>query len=268
MRWNPCIGLILVLLLPSCTSAPRGRPGLMAQPFYPDTALLRQRAQQLWTARVEENWKTAHSLQDPRRRESTAEADFVDWHEKSEPFKYHEFEVGRVQSHNDLGWVEVDCRTSARRYPGAPPRRVKRWEKWRVVDGEWYPVPRRELERYPEAPARRDAAEEERLLARFEEAWQARCEHAWDRLYELTDPRDHEDISAQDFAAGESLFEHLSCELKWVEVIGDCGRVRALYEIRMTDPNLNKMSPEAIPLTERWVKLDGDWYRDLLTTRQ
>lgn len=257
----------VVLSLSGCATPPQTRANRPADPrACPDAEQLRARAERLWTARVKEDWSTLYTLQEPRRRAAITEDDFVAWCQDNEPFRYQRFQLGRVETDGGLGWVEVQCAATVRKFPSVPARSVTRWEKWRVVEEQWYPVPLAQLDNYPGPPAVRNRAEEQRLREVFEQAWQARQEHDWERLYALTDPRDHEQVSAEDFIAGESLFERLSCALDWVEVIGDRGRVRALYEIRMNDPHMSKMAPAEMYLIEPWVKLNGQWYRDLLAT--
>ena len=91
--------------------------------------------------------------------------------------------------------------------------------------------------------------------------------HDWHQLYGLTDPRDHQDITEEALAKDEALFEHLSRNVQWIEVVGDRGRVRALYDVKSNDESLTKMPIQSTELTEPWVKYDGQWYRDLITGR-
>lgn len=252
-----CLGITVAL--PGCASAQRGSGGREGATEWPDAAALRERAAKLWTARTQEDWATAFLFEEPERREQIDLETYVDWHVKNEPFKTHAFRLGKVQTDRNLGWVEVECRTSLRKFENVPPRDVRRWEKWRVAEGDWYPVPAPEKDRYPEAPALRDAAEEKRLRARFDAAWAARQRGDPKAYYEFVDPAEREQVTLELLTEYESLYRYLSCNVRWVEVIGVNGRVRVEYERKRTDPSLQKMPPELSEVTERWVKREDDW---------
>jgi len=255
--------VLLVLPLISCTA----RQG----PFWSTTskgpaseATLQSRAETLWTAKVEEDWKTAFLFLDPRQRAETTEAEFTAWSQENDPLKMLSYSVERVQIAGDLGWVEVHYRAAVRKYPDLPPRDAHQWQKWRLVAGHWYPVRPQEWSSYPAAPALRDAEEETRLRSRFLESWDARHADRWSELYEMSDPRDKDDVPVEEFVDAESRFAYLSYELHWVEVQGDRGSVRVSYRHKVTDPSLTKLLARVAVLTEHWKKRDGQWYRDLI----
>lgn len=229
---------------------------------------LRQRAERLWQARQDQDWVAIFPFQDPQAVEGVTEADYVAWAEENEPFLVHEFRLGDVLTEKDIGWVEVHCRTSMRRFTDVPPREVHRWEKWRVLEDRWYPVPPREMENYPASPAERDAAEEQRLLARFEDSWEARRAEDWDRLFALSDPRTRGDIPLDEFAEAQGLIEYLSRDVQWVEAMGDHGRIRVKILHKLNDPSMTKLAPRSLLVIERWVRVDDEWYRDLTATNQ
>jgi hypothetical protein len=238
------------------------RPPASAGESQPDegVALLRQRAERLWRARALEDWSTAFQFREPSMRQGQSEADFVAWCEEHEPFRVLSFRLGDVLTDGHWGWVEVDCRTRMRRFPAAPPQDVVRWEKWRRVEGEWYPVPREELDCYPASPALRDLAEEGRLLVRVQEACDARERQDWRRFYELHDPRERPDVSETELSQMESMVVYLSHNVHWVEVVGDHGTARVECRLRMSDPSLTKLPARVDIRNERWNKVDGEWY--------
>jgi hypothetical protein len=47
-------------------------------------------------------------------------------------------------------------------------------------------------------------------------------------------------------------------------VIDEQGRVRVQFDAKKLDPNLTKLPPQTITATEDWIKVDGEWYRDLI----
>lgn len=257
----------------SCTQPPAG-PITSTQPAT-DAAVaeappeidpadaLRQRAERLWSARQAQDWSAMFAFQDPQAVEEVTEEEYVAWAEENEPFLIADFRLGDVIVNEDMGWVQINCRQGMRKYPEVPPREVHRWEKWHIRDGRWLPVPPQQIQNYPVTPAERDAAAEQRLLDRFRASWEARQEEDWDRLFELSDPRARGDIPEDEFAEAQGLIEYLDCDVRWVEVIGDRGRVRVAIRHKLNDPSMTKLPPRTILVTEQWVRVDGAWYRDL-----
>ena len=262
MRCRWYVYLAVVLLVPACTAARQG-PVRTAPTDRPTEEGLRPRAVELWTARLKEDWATVFRFEEPARRKSMVEADFIAFCQQKEPFRIEAFELGRVQVQPPLGWVEVQCDSSIRQFPNIPARHAQRWEKWRITDQRWYPVPAGERDQYPEPPAHRDQAEETRLRARFDAAWEARRARDWQRLHEFVDPHDRAEVTLAALTEDESRTECLSCVVQWVEVIGDRGRVQAVYTVKSTDPSMTKMLPETPTVTELWIKYENEWYRDL-----
>jgi hypothetical protein len=163
----------------------------------------------------------------------------------------------------DWGWVRVIAKTVYTGIPDAQVEGTETWEKWRRVHGRWYPVPKREGNTVPEAPSLRNAGEEERLRARFAQAWTALQSKDRHRLYELIDPRDREGIIEEKFLAGEGAIQYLGHKLHWVEVIGDRGRIHVSYEHKLADPSLTKLPAQEVAVTDYWIARDGEWFRDL-----
>ncbi len=242
---------------------PQQRRSITAQEPGDSGEALPKRAERFWTAKTAEDWATVFVFEPPDRRAETKEADFVAWCREHEPFRIHSFQLGRVVTEGQVGWVEVDYSTSLSRFPDLAPREAGRWQKWLLVDGQWYPISPRQLSLYPESPALRDGAQEQRLAVRFEEAWRARRDRDWHQLYKLTDPRDWAEVPEDDFVEVESLFEYLSYELGWVQVLGEDGKVRVAYRHKVSDPSLTKLPARSIWLVEKWIKYDNEWYRDL-----
>ena len=226
-------------------------------------AALRQRAVEYWTARERQDWNTLFRFLDPTERAGTNASEYAAWAESDEPFRILSHRIGDVRVHGELGWVQVDFSTALKKFPKAAPRSVTTWEKWKFAERAWIPVSRREVDSYPESPAIRSAPNEEVLRSRFEQTWRARRERDWPELYALCDPCDHVDVALDEFADVEGTFEYFSCEVHWVEAIGDRGRVNVSYEHKLDDPSLTKLQPRTARITENWVKYEGTWYRDL-----
>jgi hypothetical protein len=162
-----------------------------------------------------------------------------------------------------MGWVEVDYNTLIRRFETLPPRDAKLWQKWRYVDGQWHPVPLRDLVSYPEPPVRRNAREEAALRARFMQSWAARKAGDHKELYQFIDPLDQPRMPEEPYVDMQELLEYRTCQVNWVEVVGDLGRIHVTYTRKVTDPSLSKLPVETVSEIEDWVKMDGQWYRDL-----
>jgi len=234
------------------------------RPEEPAPASLEAAAQRYWTAKVAEDWDSVFDLEyEPEARASLVRDEFKNWSKEKEPFQIHSFKIERVASDGEMGWVELDYVTSIRRFPGLPPRDTKMVQKWRLTDDQWYPVPKNQLESYPEPPSYRDLAAEPRLWERFEGSWRARRAGDWSAMYEFTDPRDHGDVTLEMFAEAEGLFEYLDHKVHWVEVIGNLGQVRVAYRHKVTDKSMEKLAARDATIVERWVLYNDQWYRDL-----
>jgi len=263
MRVYISLMLAAVALLPSCATVRSSRPTSDRARRH-DEAALRRRAEQLWNAKVAEDWATVFQFQDPKLRQGFDEAQFAAWSEKEEPFEIHSFQIESAVTDGDLGWVRVPYRTSMRRFKGLEPRDAYHLQKWRRIDGQWYPIPNNEADEYPESPSQRDAAAERELAARFAKSWEARRTADWAELYRLSDPRDHERVLSEEFAAVEGLIEYFDHKVYWVQVIGDVGKIRVMYYHKVNDPSMQNLTPQEKVKVERWVKFENEWYRDLI----
>lgn len=238
--------------------APAKRPEAV-----PQAPELRAQAERLWAARKAEDWATLYTFLEPHQQTASLE-EYAAWARDHEPFKVESYQLGQVLTDGRLGWVEINARLAVRRFPNMPARAAHRWDKWEWREQQWRQVPPRAVEDYPESPVTRDAAEEAHLRERFGESWAARRAADWEKLYSLVDPRDRERVPFEKFVDSEGLFEYYSHGIVWIEVIDDRGRIRVSYEHKLTDPSLTKLPQKTLEVTERWVKHEGVWYRDLV----
>jgi hypothetical protein len=82
-------------------------------------------------------------------------------------------------------------------------------------------------------------------------------------MHAMLTPADREAIPLDQVMQEGSGLHFLNREVEWVQVIGDRGVIRVRYEVKPKDPNLSKMPAEWTPVTESWVRVDGQWYRAL-----
>lgn len=273
-----------LLVTPACrrsSDAPTGsREGGAAAPDQPARAQapadsppgtkdeLAAAAARLWTARKTEDWDTTFTFEDPDVLKGTPAADYAAWKEKEEPFRYDSFELGRALVDGGYGWVEVKAVVAMRKMPDLPGRDVQRWERWNWRFGRWLPVPPQVIESFPESPALRDADQERRLRARFDVAWEARRAADYEKLYSITDPRQRAAVPPDQHQSAESKHIYVDARVKWVEVIGERGRVRGVFLFKPNDPSLAKQEPQLLETTEGWNLFEGEWYIDLRTPLQ
>ena len=227
-----------------------------------EAKVVRARAQAWWEAKRDEDWQRAFEYVHPAQRADATVEQYIAWCEKEEPFRVHSFSLGQVLVDGDYAWVEVDSNKSIRKFPKFPPREGVHWERWRRVDGAWYPLPAAMLETCPTSPALRNADEEARLAKRFEAAWIARKDRDWKTLYDLGDPNDREAIPYDQFERAYELLTYLDSEVHWVEVVGQRGTVRVTYRHKLNDPNLTKLPVDTTTMNEDWILVDGEWYVD------
>ncbi|MCP4591281.1 MAG: hypothetical protein GY842_11075 [bacterium] len=262
-RKRAWLGGVWALALTGLGCAPKpAQPVISQVPTPPKT--LQGSAEQLWTAELEEDCAVVFLFEDVPP--GATEAEFCEWYRAERPFRIQSFDISRVLTEGEIGWVEVSTETSLLKYPEMAPRKTPtRWQKWRRADGRWRVVPKRESDAYPASPATRDAEAEARLEAYAREGWDARTANDWGHLYELSDPEDRVEVSAEDFSSAYDQIEFLSYELLWVEVLQGTGvgKVRARIEHRLLDPNLTKLPPSTPTISETWVKRGEQWYLDL-----
>ncbi len=242
-----------------------GKSGQSADDSDPKAVLLVM-AGKIWTARVERDCKTVAQYLDPNEYVAETPEERIEICEK-DPFRYTKYQFGEVEVEGQFGWVHVDYETKLAPYQAEPAQEVQAIEKWRITNRQWYPVAARIYETCPESPSVRNAAEEKLLKERFETTWKMRLAKDWKSLYEMTDPKDRVKVSESAYAESEGLIEFYEHELEWAQVMGDVGEVRVTYNHRLADPNLSKLAPRKINLSEHWIKRNGEWYRDLLRTK-
>lgn len=233
------------------------------QPALPGPQRLVERADKLWQARVDRDWKTAWEFVDPALAAQSDVDSYVEWESKNQPFQWDAFTLEEVVTEGPYAWVRVKYTARMTRYGGLPPREAEQWQKWHVVAGEWFPVDQRELDNYPAPPAMRDLAAEQKLRARVEESNRLRRAGEWAALLKLCDPADVEGMDTGAFADQQQRSTITRDEVLWLQVVGETGTVRRALRFKINDPSMQNLPEQDASSTERWVLRAGDWYRDL-----
>jgi len=262
-----CLAMVALFLLslPACVSQSSSTPKGTSRNASGQRALV-QRADKLWAARKARDCKAIFHLEVPPKSQEIKEADYVTWCENEDAFRVVQYTIGKdAEVDQNLGWVRVQSKTAFTAVPSPElahaDSETETVEKWYIVDGQWYPVPKGLWNTVPEPPSQRNALEEERLQARFAESWAALQAKDWQRLYQLVDPPDR--IAESAFVSNAGATIYLEHRLIWVEVLGERGTVRVTYKHKPGDPSMTKVRPEEKTVSEFWVNREGEWYRDL-----
>lgn len=233
------------------------------EPAAQTPARLLQRAQALWDARVADDCKRIFLFEDPARQAASNVDAFCAWHTAEEPFVIKAFSADAPLVENDMGWVQIRYTSTMRRIPNLPPRDATTWQRWRWRGSDWFPVPRDELDSYPESPRLRDQPQEQRLAARFDQLKALRIARNWTAAFEFVDPRDREGMKVEDYAREADRLIFTRLDRRWVEARGEFGRVMALFGIKLNDPSLGDLPPREAYSVETWILLNDEWYLDL-----
>lgn len=229
----------------------------------PTKESLEATAERIWTARKTRDCKTVAAYLDPVEYDKLTDKERFDVCD-GDPFRYDRFKITKVEVEGHYGWVHVAYATRMIPFEKEAAQEVDTFEKWRFVDGQWYPVASRIQETCPESPGLRNAAREVDLKKRFEETWALRLSQDWNGLYEFVDPNDRDRVHQSDFVEAEGLIHYFDYELDWVQVMGDVGEVRVTYNNKLADPSLTRFPARKINLSEHYVLRNGVWYRDLV----
>lgn len=223
---------------------------------------LRNAATTLWSARIRSDHATLYAYQPASYRAQVDQASFMR-DAAAGLFQFVDFKVGEIECRDDVGWVEIESRTAIDKYPDIPARAIHRRETWIREAGCWRPCTPEEAQALPQAPSLRAADAEPALRERFLAFGEARVRTDYAFMYSCIDPADREQLPFDTFAESEQTLRILAADPKWVEVIGDVGRVRAQYLVASADPSLSKLPPKTVQVTEHWRKEGSTWFRDV-----
>lgn len=230
---------------------------------------LAERAQLLWKALVAEDWATEYQFLSPAEATTITKDAFVSLRKEKWLLRYASATVGKTISDNDIGWVEVTLNFRLKDAPEIKPEQRTTWDLWQRKDGQWYRVSEQQREHLPKLPPPLRLAEEESSLSRRIHAfWQARERQEWKQVYHYLDPTFQKQTSEEEFLKSKAIYSYLSHRVEWVEVIGENGRAKVAYAYKINDPSLAKLDTRENFALEKWMKVDGQWYRRMAAATQ
>jgi glucan-binding YG repeat protein len=223
---------------------------------------LMERANLLWKALVAEDWATEYQFLSPEEAATITKDTFVSLRKEKWLLRYLSATVGKAFSSNNIGWVEVTLNFRLKNYPEIQPKQRTIWDLWQRKDGQWYRVSEKQHEQVPKLPPHLRPAEEESSLAqRIHAFWQAREQQDWKQVYQYLDPTFQEKTPEEEFLKSRAIYSYLSHRVEWVEVLGENGRAKVAYTYKINDPSLTKLDTQENLALEKWIKVNGQWYR-------
>ena len=116
----------------------------------------------------------------------------------------------------------------------------------------------------PKLPPRlRPLKDENAVIARANEFWQAREKDDYKAVYEYCPPAFREKVPIEEFLGKKALNSYVGHSIHWAEVSGDHAKVRVTVDYRPNDPNLTKMDPSQETIHAGMGKGDNQWYLDV-----
>jgi hypothetical protein len=253
--WSALAVACSLLVLPSMASAADGGD---------EVGLVKERAERMWSSKVQDQWETVFELLPPEEQEIGVDKDTYAKYQRDKGwFKFEAAKVNEVVVDKDFAWVDVSFTTSLRQYPTMPKTETRMWEFW-LKRADWRPVPHESASQFPlKPPTLRDAASEAALLQRIEQQWKAFEALDWPAIYDMADPKYRSVVSREEFLKRRTRYVYLSHKVEWVEAYGNAARAKVSYRQKLNDPTLHKLLPTDESNFEGWVKVDGEWFRQM-----
>lgn len=226
---------------------------------------LNARAKELWSARVKGDPAVQYSFIPPDDRLVVSLEKFKAQSAKR-GVKYLNFKIEKTEVDGQNGWIFVSYEVMLDKIPGSPTKKLEAWEIWHKFDDGWYPVSKDAGLAPAAPPSERDLGEEKRLSDRVNEFWSALRDQEWGKTYDLLIPQYRQEVSREEYLSKKALNEYISHRVHWVQVTKVrpiLGLVRVGYEFKVDDPTFTKQPIQEGSAMEVWVKIDGQWYRDV-----
>jgi hypothetical protein len=223
----------------------------------------RERVKVYWEARVKGDFAVLYDFHGEAQKEQLSRDEYVNASKETFPFRVLSYKLGAAEMDGDIAWVNVSYSAALVKYSNLPPRELQVLQVWIKSNGSWRPVPQEHVDNFPKPPRLRAVAEEPVLTKRAEGYWEAREKQDLARIYEYCDPQFRGRIPRDQFLQKTMGYFYLSHRIEWVEAIGNNGRVKVTYFVRPNDPAMSKLTPIEETKVERWVKMEGEWYRHI-----
>jgi hypothetical protein len=228
-----------------------------------DVQKVEAQAQRYWAAEVQQDWGTVYDMQTRPAKDAPSRDEFRLARKEQGPFHYRAAQIGEVAVAGDLAWVNVTCEFVLAKYPAAGTATLAMWQLWRNVDG-WRAVRATERDQWPDLPPHlRPAADEAAVAKRTSEYWQARVAQDWKSVYPYLPPAYREKVSLDRFLRNKARYLYFTPRVEWAEVKDDAARVRVVVSYKTNDPATTKAEPQTTSLTEKWMRVSGNWYLDV-----
>lgn len=230
-----------------------------------DEQVLRYLVRSYWDSQIARDWSRLYDFSSASLKSEITREQFISVNAEKHPLQYISFELGLIEISGDLAWVDVTYSARPSRFSKAVPKTARISEVWKKESGEWHHLQREQAEEEAPIlpPSQRRESDENVLRERADRFWDAREHGQWEIVYQLCDPKLREQIPLEEFLKKKSLRSYLSHSVEWVEADGDTGKTKIQYKYRMLDPALSKLDPEEESLIEKWIRLDGVWYREV-----
>jgi hypothetical protein len=225
---------------------------------------LTDRAKALWEARVKGDWGTVFEYLAETEKKTGTKEEYIAFSKEKGPFRYLSYKLEDVDVEGSVGWVKTAYELEPTRFPGLPPNKVNTWQVWEKRDGQWFPIPNERQLEVPKLPPRlRPLKDENAVMARANEFWQAREKDDYKAVYQYLPPAFREKVPAEEFLGKKALNSYVGHSVHWAEVSGDRAKVRVTVDYRPNDPNMTKMDPLQETTMQEWVKVNNQWYLDV-----
>jgi len=243
-----CLALVGLYAAPACAAQ--------------EDEALKNRAQAYCDAQVKQDWKVLYRYLPPSARDQVSEDQFTELSKQKMGIRYLSFELEKAETAGDIGWVKLVQTAMPEGFKSVEPMKTERWEPWKKIEGEWYPIPAKEREAAPSRPpSERSATEEATLTKRADEFWGAMEKNEWGIIYTYLEPDFRKTTSLGAWLGKKPFYIYVGHSVEWAEVTGDRGKVMVVYLVRPSDPYQSKMEPLDQTIVENWVRIEGVWYR-------
>ncbi len=99
------------------------------------------------------------------------------------------------------------------------------------------------------------------LSKRITEFWECRVKGDYVTIYDLMSPDIKKSVSRPAFVGSKGFVNYYSYEVRSIEIEGDEATAIVHYTWKANHPLFEKSEPKEHVMEDRWVRLDGAWYK-------